>query len=174
VTAFERAIVSRVNPRKPDMKNVLVPVLEIVVLLLSIDGYAQDLKVKNALEAVTAAIFHLQENNAQNTPESESKWQEKTIYSGGPVDLATTARQYRSDSWWIEVTQELAPLRNTVYQVTVFGSKTSWYWKGSVKADGTVTDASAFRRMTEEEKEKTAELFLKRSLIPPPQGGYGH
>jgi hypothetical protein len=154
------------------MKNVPVLALGMIVLLLS--SYAQDLKVKNAFEAVTTAIFHLQGNKAQSVPEPGSKWQEKTIYSGGPVDLATTGKQYRSGSWWIEVTQELAPLRNTLYQVTVFDSKNGWYWKGSVKADGTVTEASVFRRMIEEEKEKTAEQFLKRSLIPPPQGGYGH
>jgi hypothetical protein len=156
------------------MKTMLLLAWGMAVLLLGADNYTQDLKVKNASEALRVAISHLQEYNAQDAPEPGIKWQEKTIYSGGPVDLATTSKQYTSDSWWIEVAQELAPLRNTVYQVTVFGPKTGWYWKGSIKADGTVTEASALRRMTEEEKQKTTEEFLKRSLIPPPQGGYGH
>ena len=75
----------------------------------------------------------------------------------------------------IEIFQGVAPLSSTVYQITVFSAKLHWYWKGSVKVDGGVTEVSAFRLLPEEESQKMAEELLRKSQVPPPRpGGYGH
>ena len=157
------------------MRIRLVLALAMVALLIAAYAYSDDLlKVRNATEAIDASLSYLSEHYAQNALNAGIKWQEKTIFSGGPVDLATTSKQFTSDTWSVEVSQGLAPLRNIVYQVTVFSPKRGWYWKGSVKADGSVKEQSAFKQLSEEEKQKTAEEFLRRSRIPSPQGGYGH
>ncbi len=146
-----------------------------VVFLITAYVYPDSaLKVKNAADAADASVSYLMEHYPQNAPKADIKWQKKTIFSGGPVDLVTTSEQLTSDVWSIEISQSFAPLRNIVYQVTVFSPKLGWYWRGSVKADGSITEETAFRQLSEEEKQKTTEEFLRKSRIPPPQGGYGH
>jgi hypothetical protein len=116
----------------------------------------------------------LSERYPQNAPGTDIKWQDKTIFSGGPIDLVTTSKQFTSDTWSIEVSQSMAPLRNIVYQVTVFSPKAGWHWKGRINADGSVQEESVFRQLSEADRQKLAEEFIQRSRIPPPQGGYGH
>jgi hypothetical protein len=144
-------------------------------VLLALDVYSQDgLEVKNAADSVSAALAYLRNNQPQNAPDSNIKFVEKIVYSEGPIDLVTTGELFTSDAWTIEVTQGLVPLRNTLYTVTVFSPKSGWYWKGNVKPDGSVVEVNTFRQMSEEEKQKTAEEFLKNSQNPPPRVGYGH
>jgi len=144
--------------------------LPIVVCVYS----GEVLKVKNAAEAAEAALSYLYEHYSQSAPPRGIQWQERIIFSEGPVDLVTTAKQFTSDAWSMEITQEFAPLRNIVYQVVVFSPKLGLHWRGSVRADGSVREESAFRQLSEQEKQKTAEEFLRKSRILPPQGGYGH
>ena len=134
----------------------------------------QSVKVRNAAQAVDRVLIYLQEQNIQNAPDVNLKWEDRTIYSGGPVDLATTSKQFTADDWMVAVFQGLAPIRNTIYQVTVFGSKYGWHWSGSVKADGSVTEESPFRLLSNDDKRKMAEEFARKRKIPAPQGGYGH
>ena len=162
------------NPEETSMKIRFVFAWVMAPLALGLCGFTQDLKVKNAAEALSAAVSYLRQNHARNAPDGRIQWQEKTIYSGGPVDLATTSKQFTSDSWLAEVSQGLAPLRNIVYQVTIFSPKVGWYWSARVKADGSITEASAFRQMAEEEKQKMTQEFIKKGEVLPPQGGYGH
>ena len=157
------------------MKNRLVVAPAILAALISLGAYFDEvLKVKNAVEAREAALLYLRQQNSQNAPGTNIQWQEKTIFSGGPGDLVTTSKQFTSESWTIEISQGLAPLRNTVYEVTVFSPVHGWYWKGSIKADGSIREESAFKRLSDEEKQKTAEELLRKSRIPAPVGGYGH
>ncbi len=133
------------------------------------------LKVRNAAQAVDTALSHLHKNHVQNTPGADTKWQEKTIYSPENPDYAITGKMFTSDDWWIEIFQGVVPLSNTVYKITVFNAKLNYYWKGSVKADGSVTEAGAFRLLSEEESRSMSEEFLKKSQVPPPRpGSYGH
>jgi hypothetical protein len=138
-------------------------------------AYPDDvLRVKSAAEAVEASLGYLREQYPQVVPAAGMRWREQTIFSGGPVDLVTTSKQFTSDTWSIEVSQTLAPLKNIVYQVELFHPGLGWHWKGRITADGNVREESAFRQLPEAERRKTAEEFIKRSRIPPPQGGYGH
>jgi hypothetical protein len=146
-----------------------------LTLLAAICAYSDEiLKVRNAAEAVDASLAYLQERYSQKAPPADIRWRERTIYSGGPIDLVTTAKQFTSDAWSIEVTEGLAPVKSIVYQVTVFSSKHGLYWKGSVKADGSVKEESSLKQLSEEEKQKMSEEFLRKNKIPPPRGGYGH
>ena len=145
-------------------------------ILILIPGARSDemMKVRNAAEAVDACIAYLQKNYGAKAPAASIQWRAQTIFSGGPVDLATTSKQFTSDAWSIEVSEGLAPLRNIVYQVTVFSPTLKLFWKGSVKADGSVKEESSLKQLSEEEKQKMATEFLRKSQNPSPKGGYGH
>jgi hypothetical protein len=159
------------------MKRKLISVEAMVGILITawVLAYTDDvLRIKNAAEAVDASLAYLRERYPQSAPEAGMRWREKTIFSGGPVDLATTGKQFTSDTWSIEVSQTLAPLKKIVYQVEVFHPGLGWHWKGRITADGSVREESAFKQLPEAERLKTAEEFIKRSQIPAPQGGYGH
>jgi len=144
-------------------------------VLISFDVYCDDiLKIKNAADAMAASMVYLRGRNPSNSPGPDIQWQEKTVFSGGQVDMVTTSKQFTSGNWIIDISQGLAPLRNTVYQVTVFCSTEGWYWKGSIKADGTVKEEVALRQLSGEEKQKIAEELSGKGRNPAPIGGYGH
>ncbi len=146
-----------------------------VAILMVVPIYSEDLlKVKNAAEARDASVVYLRSLDSRTFPNAQAQWQEKTTFSGGPQDMVTTAKQFTSDGWIIEVYQELAPLRNTLYQVTVFSSTEGWHWKGNIKADGSVSEVSPLRKLPEEDMRRTAEGLLKKSRTAAPFGGYGH
>ncbi len=134
-----------------------------------------ELKIKNAAQAVDAVITALQKQDPQHAPNQGLKWQEKTLYSTDTADYAITSKLLSALDWTIEVYQGVAPLINTVYQITVFNTATHWFWKGSVKADGSLIEASSFKALTEEESRRKAEDLARKNQVPPPrQGGYGH
>ena len=136
---------------------------------------SSSVKVRNAAQAIDAAISHLREQQAPEVPDTNTKWQEKTIYSAEPMDYAITSKLYTSDDWLIELFQGVAPVSRTVYQITVFNSRLHYYWQGSVRADGGITEENVYQMLSEEESQNLAEEFLKKSQIPPPRpGGYGH
>ena len=134
-----------------------------------------ELKVKNAAQAVDAAMYYLQRGEPQNAPNQGLKWQEKILYAIGPMDYAISSKLFSSGDWTVEVYQGVAPLINTIYQITVFNTKLHWFWKGSVKADGSLTEESPVRLLSEEESRKKSEELFKKNQVPPPKlGGYGH
>ena len=145
-----------------------------VFVLMPINAHSlESLEIKNAREAMLASFRYLSEHYSEFSREAAAKIQERTIYSEGPVDLVTTSKQFQTDGWSVEVSQSFAPLRNIVYQVTVFSPKYGWHWKGSIKADGSVTEESTFKQLSDEERERAEEEFLRKGKIPPPRGGYG-
>ena len=170
----------RPDPAKRDLGGVQMifrkrSIQVAVAILMMAHGYSEDLlKVKNAAEARDASIVYLRGLDSRMFPSRDAQWQERTTFSGGPQDMVTTAKQFTSDGWIIEIYQELAPLRNTVYQVTVFSSTEGWHWKGNIKADGSVSEVSPLRKLPEEDKRRTAEELLKKSRTAAPFGGYGH
>ena len=120
-----------------------------------------DLKVKNAAEAVDVVLSYLREREPQNSPAADTIWEERTVSPAGMV--GGTTKEFVSGDWTIKVSYAVLPLERTVYQVTVSSIKLGWHWKGSVKADGSVSEVSAFRQMSEEESRKAAEDFVRNS-----------
>lgn len=145
------------------------------IFLSAIQPNPPSIKVRNAAQAVDAVLSYLREKKVENTPSGGIEWQEKILYSPGNPDFAITNKLFTSGDWSIEVSQGVAPLSRTVYQVTVFNAELHRYWKGSVRADGSIMEDSPFKLMSEEEGQKIAEEFLRKSQVPPPApGGYGH
>jgi len=125
-----------------------------------------DLEVTDAAEARDAALTFLGEKEPENAPGAGITWQEEDVTPrdkyGHPVPGAVH-REFTSDEWTIKVSYAVLPPERTVYRVTINSIKLGWHWKGSIKADGTVTEISAFRQMSEEESQKLAEKFLRNS-----------
>ena len=125
-----------------------------------------DIQISSATEARNAALAYLLEHESQNAPGAGLSWQEEDVTpkdeAGHPVPGAVH-KEFTSGEWTIKVSYAVLPLERTVYQVVVSSIKLAWHWKGNVKADGTVTELSAFRQMSEEESQKMAEDFLKNS-----------
>ena len=149
-------------------------------LLLGADGNAVTseqfpVKIRNAAQAVDAVLSSLREQKAPAIPDADTKWQEKTIYSGEPRDYTITGKLFTSDEWLIEVFQGVTPINRTVYRMSVFNPDSNYYWKGSIRADGVVQEEVAFRELPGLEARKIADEFLLKTKIPPPRpGGYGH
>ena len=120
-----------------------------------------ELEVKDATEARDTAIIYLQAHVGENAPASDIEWDTENITPPGLVGKGTIA--FTSEEWAITVSYPIVPPENTVYEVVVSSIKLSWHWKGSVKADGTVTELSAFKQMSQEESQRVAEEFVRNS-----------
>jgi hypothetical protein len=135
-----------------------------------------ELKVKNTAQAIETAVAYLRLREPDQAPAAGLTWQEKTLYAAaGPMDYAITSKLFSAADWIMEIFQGVAPLSKTVYQITLFNTRTHWFWEGSVKADGTLAESSLFRVLSEEESRQKSEAFLKKQQVEPPKpGGYGH
>jgi len=134
-----------------------------------------DIKVRNALQALEAALSYLRRQDVPDIPNAGVSWRERRLYSPGIEDYAVTSKLFTSDAWLIEVYQEVAPLSRTVYRITVFNSELHWYWQGSIQADGTVTSLIPPKQLSEKEALETAAgISLKLEVPAPKPGGYGH
>jgi len=117
--------------------------------------------VKDAAEARQAAITYLQGKAAADVPGLDTKWQESDETPPGLVGAAN--KYYASDEWAVSVSYPVVLPDLTVYRVVIVGTKLAWHWKGEVKADGTVTEISAFQLMTEETSKEVAKDFVVNS-----------
>jgi len=136
---------------------------------------ASSLKVSNAIKALNTALFYLQEREIREAPDTNTTWQEKTIYSTGPQDYIVTGKLFTSGDWLVDVSQNVAPLSRTVYRVIIYNSEQNYHWLGDIRADGSVEEISTFRPLSEQEGRETAAEFRRKNEIPPPTpGGYGH
>jgi len=134
-----------------------------------------DIKVRNASQARDVAFSYLRTQTDQNVPDRGLKWQERPLYSSGPEDLAITSKLFTADDWVAEAYQGVAPISATVFQVTIFNSRLRWYWKGNIKADGSLIEVSPLKSLSEDESLKMTEELSRRIDIPPTgPGGYGH
>ncbi len=162
------------------MKIRNIPVYARIIVMLmayiwSVQPGPVSIKVRNAAQALSEALGYLRKKNVQGIPGSNIEWQEQTLYSPGPQDFIVTSKLYRSNNWNVEVSQGMAPLSRTVYQVTMFNAELLVYWQGRVRADGNVTEVSAYRILSEEESTDITEGFTQKSQVPAPKpGGYGH
>jgi hypothetical protein len=134
-----------------------------------------EVKVRNVSQAVESALAYLREQAGQSTPAAGSNWREKTLYATGVEDYAVTSKLFMFGDWMVEVYQGIAPVSSTIYQITVFNPGQRLYWKGSIKADGTIREESPLTTLSEEGGRKLAEELTKKINVPPPKpGGYGH
>ena len=117
--------------------------------------------VTDAVDARDTALAYIWEYHAQNAPNEDIVWQEENVTP--PDWVGAVFIEFTSDEWTIKVVCPVMPPEMRVYQITLSSIKLGWHWKGSVKADGSLTEASPFRQMTEEESWKIAEEFLKNS-----------
>ena len=143
-----------------------IVILSAVALVMGGCGSESGSEIEGAKDARDAVLTYLQEREAQNAPSADIVWQEEDVTpkdeAGHPVPGAVH-REFTSDEWTIKVSYAVLPPERTVYQVVVSSIKLGWHWKGSVKADGSVTELSAFKQMSEEESHKIAEEFLRNS-----------
>ena len=121
----------------------------------------EELVVKDALDARDAALKYLQEHEGNNTPGKDTVWQEEEVTPPGLVGSAN--KYFTSDEWTIEVSYPVVRPDLTVYKVVLSSIKLGWHWGGSVKTDGTVTEVSPLKQMTEEASLAIAEDFVRNS-----------
>lgn len=134
-----------------------------------------EIAVKNAAGALETVLAYMQNRGINNAPPAGTKWQERVLYNEGPEDMAVTSRLFNADDWTIEVSQNIAPLSRTIFQVNVFNARLHSFWKGCVRADSGQVEAGSFGSLSEDESRQAEEEFKARSRIPPPKpGGYGH
>ena len=143
-----------------------IVILSAVALVMGGCVSESGLAIKDAANARDAALTYLLERESQNAPGAGISWQEEDVTpkdeAGHPVPGAVH-KEFTSDEWTIKVSYAVLPPERTVYQVVVSSIKLGWHWKGSVKADGSVTEISAFKQMSKEESQRIAEEFVKNS-----------
>lgn len=145
--------------------NLAMASLSLVVLLAgactSQPGLTPDLEVRDATEARDAALNYLRQLEARSVPGMGTVWQEEDITPQGMVGWVN--KEFVSDGWTVKVDYPVVSLENTVYQIVLSSFKLGWHWKGSVQADGTVTEVSPFTQMSQEESQRIAAEFLRSS-----------
>lgn len=124
-------------------------------------GSTPDLIVGDAAGARDAAITYLQEQVAENAPDTDTEWDEENITPTGLLGKSTIA--FTSDEWTITVSYPVVLPENAVYEVEVSSIKFGWHWEGIIKPDGSVTEVSPFKQMSEEESRRIAEEFVRNS-----------
>ena len=122
---------------------------------------APSLKVKNADEALVTALEYLRTSAGEDAPAADIQWEAQDITPPGLVGMGI--REFGSSEWHIIVSYPVLPPENTEYQIVMSSIELGWHWRGSVKADGSVTDLSAFQQMSEEGSREIAEEFLRNS-----------
>ena len=120
-----------------------------------------ELVVKDAAEARQVAIKYLQGKDIAEAPNLDTKWQESDETPPGLVGAAS--KYFTSGEWAVSISYPVVRPDLTVYRVVIISTKLGWHWKGEVKADGTLTEISAFQRMTKETSKEVAEVFVINS-----------
>ena len=146
-----------------------IMILSLAALLMAACTGESSLAIKGVAEARNAALAYLHEYEAQNAPNQGIEWQEVDITPAGII--GSVQREFISEplwsslpaEWTVTVSYPVVPPENTVYEVVVASIKLGWHWKGTVKADGSVTEVSPFKQMSKEESQAIAEDFLRSS-----------
>ncbi|UCH42991.1 MAG: hypothetical protein JSW16_00145 [Dehalococcoidales bacterium] len=142
----------------------LIAVLGVVALMMGACGGETDtetdgdLAVVNASQAKDAALEYLAEKESQDTPDVGT-WNEDNVTP--PDWVGGSFWEYTGNGWTIKVNHPVVALENTVYTVVVYSVDTGWHWKGTIKADGSVTEVSPFKQVTQEESQNVAGEFVR-------------
>ncbi len=137
-----------------------VIILSVLALLLG-SCASPVLAIESAADARDAALAYLRESEGENAPGPGIVWQEEDVTPPGWV--GGVFKEFTSDDWTIEVSYPVVLPEETVYEVVLTSIKLGWYWKGKVKADGSVTELGAFKQMSKEESQRIAEEFVENS-----------
>ena len=136
-------------------------VLCMLGLLLSSCAGKPSLEIENAYGAKDVILVYLQENYSENASSSDISWHQKAISS--PNSASEVLREFTSDEWDIEVSYAVLPPESMVYEVTVYSIELGWYWRGNIRADGTVKELIAFTQLPI--VEVSCEDFIKLQHI---------
>jgi predicted secreted protein len=115
--------------------------------------------ITDGASARDAALDYLNGQYNSNVPGKDISWQEED--KTPPDILGSVTKSYASGDWTILVSYPVVKPDLTVYKVILRNSASGWHWEGSVKADGTVTETSPLKQITEEESRQIAEAFVK-------------
>ena len=118
-------------------------------------------EVRDAAEARGVALSYLLAHVGDKAPSPGADWQAQDVTPPGLV--GSTTIEFTSGEWRIKVSYPVVPPENTVYQVVVSSVKLGWHWEGTVEYDGTVTEVSPFKQISEEDSQTIAEEFLRNS-----------
>jgi len=140
---------------------IVIIVLSVLALLLGSCVSESPLVIENAAQARDAALAYLRESDGENAPSAGIVWQEEDVTP--PEWVGAVFKEFTSDEWTIKVSYPVVLPENTIYEVTLTSIELGWHWKGSVKADGSVMELSAFQQMSEEESQRIAEDFVRNS-----------
>ena len=120
-----------------------------------------NLPVGNIEDALNKAIMYLQGVDPENAPDTGMFWMPDDKNHPDLVGGSTVT--YSADSWEIDMNYPVVALENMVYDITVRGETSGWYWKGTVNAQGVVTETTPFAKITEEVSRQIAEDFVMNS-----------
>jgi hypothetical protein len=120
-----------------------------------------NLAVEDAAGARDIAIAYLQKQVGESAPTIDIDWDEEIITPPRLVGKETIA--FSSNEWTITVSYPVVLPENAPYEIEVSSIKSGWHWEGIVKPDGSVTELSPFKQMSEEESRRIAEEFVKGS-----------
>jgi heat shock protein HslJ len=135
--------------------------LVVLLILGACKGASSELKVEDAAGARDTALEYLREQYPENAPGTSLQWQEEDITPGGLVGSSVT--QFTSDGLTVTVSAPVVAPENVIYTTTITSIDGGWHWKGEVKPDGTVTEASPLTEMSVEWSRDIAEEFVKNS-----------
>ncbi|MFC1958794.1 DUF3221 domain-containing protein [Chloroflexota bacterium] len=141
----------------------IAAILSVTVLIFTflVSCASQLGNVQNASEARDAALSYLDNRYTNSVPEKGLAWQEYVTTPEGLIGSET--RGFISGEWMVTVYYPLVLPENTVYDVIVINMESGWHWKGNVKAEGNVTELSAFKQLTKENSHNIALEFAKHS-----------
>jgi len=118
-------------------------------------------EVGDAAGTRDAALSYLKIQSVVQTPDPGGSWEAELTTPSGLV--GGTTWEFTQGDWFVEVSYPVVAPENTIYTVMVLNTKLGWHWKGTVKAEGAVTQVSPFKQMSQEESQKVAEEFVKSS-----------
>ena len=120
-----------------------------------------NLAVQDAAGARDVAITYLQKQVGESAPATDIDWDEVNITP--PVLVGKETIAFSTDDWTITVSCPVVLPENALYEIEISSIRFGWHWKGIVKPDGSVTELSPFKEMSEEESRRITEEFVKNS-----------
>ena len=95
-------------------------------------------EVKDAGDALDAALTYLREHEAQNAPGAGIEWQAEDVTPQEQEGVGI--KEFTCDEWTVTVSYPVVPPENALYQVVVSSSKLGWHWKGTGEPVGSMVD----------------------------------
>ncbi len=133
----------------------------VIASFFTVFSCSETSEIESAVDAREAALGYLQEQYDEHAPATNLDWQEEDVTP--PQWVGGVFKEYRANQWIVKITYPVVSLESTIYQLVIFNNDHGWHWKGTVEFDGTITELSNFRQITEEISQQIALDFLKNS-----------